>query len=231
VIRVVFGAVVAALVAAGGASAHSAGGLERSPSGAHRRAGPTIALSNSMTFTDPVGDSGAKPDISGGSVRNDDAGMITFTVTFANRPALSTDDFVQIIIDADNALAEHTTAARDRLTATDLDVAEVRWHDIQINGVKCSTQTFRAMFRALPGLTVERAHHLYTVPDDTHWSGRRFLWHLPSGHMSPESALDLTDAVTLHHLNSSREPERRQRALDYYKARDAAILEPVGDWG
>ena len=56
-----------------------------------------------MTFTDPVGDSGAKPDISGGSVRNDDAGMITFTVTFANRPALSTDDFVQIIIDADNA--------------------------------------------------------------------------------------------------------------------------------
>jgi hypothetical protein len=89
VTRVVLGAVVLALVAAGGASAIS----ERAP----------IASANSMSFADPVGDSGAKPDISGGTVSNDDAGKITFTVAFANRPALSPGDYVEIFIDADNA--------------------------------------------------------------------------------------------------------------------------------
>ena len=78
-----------ALVEAGGASAIS----ERAP----------IASANSMSFADPVGDSGAKPDISGGTVSNDDAGKITFTVAFANRPALSPGDYVEIFIDADNA--------------------------------------------------------------------------------------------------------------------------------
>lgn len=85
-IRVVLGAVVLALVAAGGASAR----VEHS-------------FANSMSFTDPVGDSGAKPDISGGTVSNDDAGKLTFTVTFANRPVLSPGDYVEIFIDADNA--------------------------------------------------------------------------------------------------------------------------------
>ena len=86
VTRVVLAAVVLALVAAGGAPAH----VERSSA-------------NSMSFTDPVGDSGAKPDISGGTVSNDDAGNLTFTVQFANRPVLSPGDFVEIFIDADNA--------------------------------------------------------------------------------------------------------------------------------
>jgi hypothetical protein len=86
VIRVALAAVVLALVAAGGASAH----VERSSA-------------NSMSFTDPVGDSGAKPDISGGTVSNDDAGKLTFTVGFANRPALISGDFIEIFIDADNA--------------------------------------------------------------------------------------------------------------------------------
>jgi hypothetical protein len=83
VIRVVLLAVVLALVAAGGAVGHSA--------------------ANSMSFTDPIGDSGAKPDISGGTVSNDDAGKLTFTVAFANRPALIPGDFVEIFIDADRA--------------------------------------------------------------------------------------------------------------------------------
>ena len=86
VIRVVLVAVVLALVAAGGAWSHA----ERS-------------AANSTSFTDPVGDSGAKPDISGGTVSNDDAGKITFTVAFANRPVLIQGDFVEIFIDGDNA--------------------------------------------------------------------------------------------------------------------------------
>ena len=83
VIRVALAAVVLALVAAGGAVGHSA--------------------ANSTSFTDPVGDSGTKPDITGGTVSNDDAGKITFTVALANRPALIPGDFVEIFIDADNA--------------------------------------------------------------------------------------------------------------------------------
>ena len=86
VTRVVLGALVLALVTAGGASAI-----------------PRRSSANSTSFTDPVGDSGAKPDITGGTVSNDDAGKITFTVAFANRPALTPGDFIEIFIDADNA--------------------------------------------------------------------------------------------------------------------------------
>jgi hypothetical protein len=86
VIRVALVAVVLALVAAGGASGHA-----------------QHSWVNSTSFTDPVGDSGAKPDITGGTVSNDDAGKITFTVAFANRPVLSPGDFIEIFVDADNA--------------------------------------------------------------------------------------------------------------------------------
>jgi hypothetical protein len=83
VIRVALAAVVLALIAAGGAVGHSA--------------------ANSMSFTDPIGDSGTKPDISGGTVSNDDAGKLTFTVSFANRPTLLPGDVVEIFLDADHA--------------------------------------------------------------------------------------------------------------------------------
>lgn len=86
VIRVVLAAVVLALIAAGGASGH----VDRSSA-------------NSTSFADPVGDSGAKPDISGVTVTNDDAGKLTFSVAFANRPALLPNDFVEVFVDADNA--------------------------------------------------------------------------------------------------------------------------------
>lgn len=167
------------------------------------------------------------------------------------RKAGATPDDWLLIIDGDMGLAEFTADARDRLAATELDVADVNWHDVQVNGVKCSTQCFRSLFRALPGLTVERTHYLYTVPTapcfrcgGTSGMGydggacqtchgapaRRFLWHVPSGHISPEPALDLTDAVTLHHYNSQRDPDRKSRALRYYRARDDAHLESAGDW-
>jgi hypothetical protein len=146
------------------------------------------------------------------------------------RRAGATPDDWFLIIDADMSLAEFKPEARGVLEATDLSVAEVRWHDVQINDVRCSTYSFRSMFRALPGLTVERTHYLYTVPLDGGYCNRRFLWHMPDGHISDERALDLTEYVTLHHYNSSREPGRRSRALAYYRARDEAGLESKGDW-
>lgn len=138
-----------------------------------------------------------------------------------------------LIVDADMTLGHYAPETRDLLAASDADVAEVRFQNVQIDGKVAGTYRFRSMFRAIPGLTVERTHYHYTAPEDTdhtHRSGRRFLWHLPNGHLSDELIVDLYDSVTLQHFNSGREPERRQRALDYYKDRDARTLESVGDW-
>lgn len=154
---------------------------------------------------------------------------------FARQAGATPRDWL-LVIDADMALAEYAHNAKDRLAASKLDVAEVRWHDVQVDGKACSTMTFRSLFRALPGLTVERTHYLYTVPihcdcAEPQCKGkRRFLWHAPSGQISEEPALDLTNAVTLHHFNSQRDPDRKQRALAYYKDRDARTLEGAGDW-
>lgn len=146
------------------------------------------------------------------------------------REAGATSDDWFLIIDADMALAEFTPDARALLTATDLNVAEVRWNDVQIDGVIHNVAQFRSMFRALPGLTVERTHWLYVTPDEAHAHGRRFLWHTPDGHISQEPVLDLTNHVTLNHFNSQRDPDRKARARDYYLDRDARQLESAGDW-
>lgn len=54
------------------------------------------------TFTDPAGDAGLGPDLTQLVVSNDDSGQITFSFSFANRPAgLTGDDVVTIGIDAD----------------------------------------------------------------------------------------------------------------------------------
>lgn len=143
-----------------------------------------------------------------------------------------------LIIDADMALAEFSSDARELLAVTDRDVAEVCFQTVQVDGKVAATCRFRSMFRALPGLTVERTHYLYTVPCEYCESpcgghcgmGRRFLWLMPDGHPSPEPTLNLFGDVTLQHFNSSRDGTRKRHALDYYKSRDAAGFESVGDW-
>lgn len=144
-----------------------------------------------------------------------------------------------LIIDGDMELAAFTSEARELLAESECDIAEVRWHDIQIDGKQYSEARFRSMFRALPGLTVERAHYLYTVPcpdcDNQACSackqtGRRFVWHTPDGHFVDERFVDLFDHVTLHHYNAQRDPERKARAADYYRNRDDRKLESAGDW-
>src|SRR6266550_638756 len=55
------------------------------------------AASNSDTWTDPAA------DLTGIAAASDDAGKITFTLTYANRPSgLTDDDQVQIWLDADD---------------------------------------------------------------------------------------------------------------------------------
>lgn len=62
----------------------------------------SAAASNSAFWTDPVGDSANAPDLTRITLSNDDAGKITFTITYGNRPAgLNQQDQVQIWINAD----------------------------------------------------------------------------------------------------------------------------------
>jgi hypothetical protein len=62
------------------------------------------AAANGFSWTDPAGDSGNAPDVTGIAVTNDDAGKITFKLTYGNRPAgLTADDQVQVWLDADES--------------------------------------------------------------------------------------------------------------------------------
>jgi len=63
--------------------------------------GPTRAASNSQPFTDSTGERAGAPDITGGTVSNDDAGMVTFQINISNRPELTQDMFILVLLDTD----------------------------------------------------------------------------------------------------------------------------------
>jgi len=65
----------------------------------------TRSQANSQTFTDSTGENAAAPDITTIQVSNDDAGNITFQVNISNRPALTPDMALFMLIDADNNAA------------------------------------------------------------------------------------------------------------------------------
>lgn len=66
---------------------------------------PSSALSvgsaNSTSFVDPTGDSGQAGDISSVTVSNDDQGVVTFSIGFANRPQLLSTDYEQVFANTD----------------------------------------------------------------------------------------------------------------------------------
>ena len=59
------------------------------------------SASNSQQFADSVGENANAPDITSVAVSNDDAGMITFQVNISNRPQLTQDMFILILLDTD----------------------------------------------------------------------------------------------------------------------------------
>lgn len=167
--------------------------------------------------------------LTSGAVWKSEVDKRAFMFDLARKAGATPDDWF-LIVDADMTVAQWSPEAREALEATGLDVAEVRWRDAQIDGKLISDMTFRSLFRAIPGLTVERAHWLYIAPGNEFDARPRFLWLTPDGHISPEPALDLTSHVTLHHHNADRSGDRKLRANAYYKDRDARQLESVGDW-
>jgi hypothetical protein len=63
-------------------------------------AGPASAA-GSKTFTDPTGDGGATPDITTVVVSNDDSGLVSFAITFANPALLTGSNFVLVFLNTD----------------------------------------------------------------------------------------------------------------------------------
>jgi hypothetical protein len=69
---------------------------------------PAVALggdahhsSNSATFADSIGEDTLAPDVTTVTVTNDDAGLITITITISNRPALTPDMYFLVFLDTD----------------------------------------------------------------------------------------------------------------------------------
>lgn len=110
--------------------------------------------------------------------------------------------------DADQWVLGAPPDLRDRLAATNLDVAEVL--------VREDSRAFamRSLFRAQP-LRVEGNHFTYVTAD-----GRR-LW----GRTDLEAALDLTGCVTVAHCPQARDASRAAARDAYYERRNAAGVE------
>ena len=57
--------------------------------------------SNTVTYQDSTGEDPAAPDITTVVVSNDDTGMVTFKINIPNRPQLSRDILLDMIVDTD----------------------------------------------------------------------------------------------------------------------------------
>jgi hypothetical protein len=73
---------------------------------------PAIALgsssrsaTNSTSYPDSIGEDALAPDITTTTVSNDDTGLITFQVAISNRPALTPDMLIAIVLDSDSNTA------------------------------------------------------------------------------------------------------------------------------
>lgn len=135
-----------------------------------------------------------------------------------------------LIIDGDMWLHQKSWPERARyyLEETDLHAAEVTFHNLDPEpDSNPKERAFRSLFRAIPGLTVEGTHAIYTVPD---FEGKRlFVWQSVGEHMAVP-ALDLTTHIHLYHRPHLREPERQAVRAEYYDRRSTANIENVPDY-
>ena len=63
---------------------------------------PARTAANSTVYPDSVGEDALAPDITSTTVSNDDTGLITFHIAISNRPALTDDMLIAIILDSDH---------------------------------------------------------------------------------------------------------------------------------
>ncbi len=74
-----------------------------------QRATTPPAPTASTTYTDSTGEDASAPDISTVVVSNDSAGTVTFQVNIANRPALTNDMLIAVLVDSDGNPATGNT--------------------------------------------------------------------------------------------------------------------------
>jgi hypothetical protein len=113
---------------------------------------PAIALgnsarseSNTQTYQDSTGEDAAAPDITTVTVSNDDAGAITFQINIANRPALTPDMLIDILVDSDNkpATGEPNSGADYAIELVAGAVDLFRWNGSDfVSGAPQSSLTF-----------------------------------------------------------------------------------------
>lgn len=132
-------------------------------------------------------------------------------------------------IDADEVLTSVPADTRHRLATTEYDVAELTLWERDISQ-KAATVVetgdyesgLRCFFRAIPGIRIEQAHYVVTVPDG---GGRRVLCGDARVHRL-EPAEPLRD-VRLEHRKQLRTLARQRFKRDYYDTVRDLDLEPV----
>jgi hypothetical protein len=126
----------------------------------------------SKSFTDPAGDSGSGPDITSVVVSNDDNGVITFSVGFANRSELMGNDRLLIALDVDRN-GQTGTRGLDyaiQVQAAAQAVSIGRWNGTEFRAFRpqtlsaTNTRTLRIDHRELEGT---RAFNFLVVAADT----------------------------------------------------------------
>ena len=107
-----------------------------------------------VPFTDPTGDSGTAPDVTGISVTNDDRGVYTFTITFATPYASS--DIVAIFIDSDKntATGNPKELGADYLFYDDFSVHQIQLASWQSGTWQTTTGSTTGVVVAPDGKTV-----------------------------------------------------------------------------
>ncbi|MFF7966755.1 hypothetical protein ACFZC3_15485 [Streptomyces sp. NPDC007903] len=116
-------------------------------------------------------------------------------------------------VDADEVVTAAPPDTRELLAATEHDVAEVTMWERDTDSGQDSQFPIRVAFRALPGIRVEQAHYVVTVPRAD--GGRRVLVGNDTVHRA-ELAAPLWD-VRLEHRTRQR-PLMRRAAKDQYYA-------------
>jgi hypothetical protein len=111
-------------------------------------------------------------------------------------------------IDADEVLIANSGDVRKKLADTDMDAAEVMLWE---RGARDSQSPLRVLFRALPGLAIQQAHYVVTVPAE---NGVKVLAGNQLTHRL-EPAEPLWD-VRLEHRTKNRTAQRKEQKADYY---------------
>ena len=125
-----------------------------------------------------------------------------------------------MVHDADMVVTKAPADLKQRLTETDLDVAEVEVLDVvaqEANRLDWPSRfSFRGLYRAQK-ITVGPAHCVYTGESGPLWNGTGIGGDLPS--------LDLTDCFEVEHRPNERPHYRDVAKMQYYALRDDSMVE------